>query len=157
MRYTQCLATAAQGMRGANEQASQERRREKKRAGNPDPALDAVFGAYPKPVKTKLLALRRLIFDTAKTVKGVGALEEALKWGQPSYLTSESKSGSTIRIDQVRAEAGQYAIYFHCQTDLVDPFASSIRSCAMAATAASCSTPRTSCPRPRCATAWHWR
>ena len=75
MRYTQCLATAAQGMRGANEQASQERRREKKRAGNPDPALDAVFGAYPKPVKTKLLALRRLIFDTAKTVKGVGALE----------------------------------------------------------------------------------
>ena len=78
--------------------------------------------AYPKPVKAKLLALRRLIFDTAKTTKGVGALEEALKWGQPSYLTTESKSGSTIRIDQVKAEAGRYAVYFHCQTDLVETF-----------------------------------
>ena len=78
--------------------------------------------AYPKPVKAKLLALRRLIFDTAKTTKGVGALEEALKWGQPSYLTTESKSGSTVRIDQVKAEAGRYAVYFHCQTDLVETF-----------------------------------
>jgi Domain of unknown function (DU1801) len=93
-----------------------------RRASNSDPAVDAVFGTYPKPVRTKLLALRRLIFDTANTTKGVGALEEALKWGQPSYLTSESKSGSTIRIDQVKAEAGRYAIYFHCQTDLVATF-----------------------------------
>jgi Domain of unknown function (DU1801) len=69
-----------------------------------------------------LLALRRLIFDTADTTEGVGALEEALKWGQPSYLTAESKSGSTVRIDQVKAEAGGYAVYFHCQTDLVETF-----------------------------------
>ena len=94
----------------------------KKRTGNSDPAVNAVFGAYPDPVKAKLLALRRLIFDTAKATKGVGALEEALKWGQPSYLTAESKSGSTIRIDQVKAEAGGYAVYFHCQTDLVETF-----------------------------------
>jgi hypothetical protein len=69
-----------------------------------------------------LLALRRLIFDTADTTEGVGALEEALKWGQPSYLTAESKSGSTVRIDQVKAAAGGYAVYFHCQTDLVETF-----------------------------------
>ena len=94
----------------------------RKRAENPDPAVEAVFSAYPKPVKSKLLALRRLILDTAKTTKGVGALEEALKWGQPSYLTTESKSGSTVRIDQVKAQAGQYAVYFHCQTDLVETF-----------------------------------
>ena len=94
----------------------------KKRTGNSDPAVNAVFGAYPDPVKAKLLALRRLIFDTAKATKGVGALEEALKWGQPSYLTAESKSGSTIRIDQVKTEAGRYAVYFHCQTDLVETF-----------------------------------
>ena len=85
-------------------------------------AADATFDAYPKPVKAKLLALRRLIFDTAKSTKGVGALEEALKWGQPSYLTPESKSGSTVRIDQVKATPGQYAVYFHCQTDLVETF-----------------------------------
>ena len=85
-------------------------------------AVEAVFDAYPKPVKTKLLALRRLIFDTARTTEGVGPLEETLKWGQPSYLTTETKSGSTIRIDQVKPAAGQYAVYFHCQTDLVETF-----------------------------------
>src|SRR5258708_28873412 len=94
----------------------------KTRAGSPDPAVEAVFGAYPKPVKAKLLALRRLIFDTAKLTKGVGALEETLKWGQPSYLTPETKSGSTIRIDQVKPAAGQVAGYFHCQTNLVETF-----------------------------------
>src|SRR6476659_7780729 len=121
-----------------------------KSAGGHDAAVEAVFEAYPQPVKSRLLALRRLIFDTAKTTTGVGALEEALKWGQPSYLTTESKSGSTIRIDQLKAEAGGYALYFHCQTDLVGRFASAIRNCAMAATAASCSTPTRSCPRLRC-------
>jgi len=88
----------------------------------PDPAVTAVFDAYPKAVKSKLLALRRLILDTAKTTAGVGALEEALKWGQVSYLTSETKSGSTIRIDRVKSAANQYAVYFHCQTDLVETF-----------------------------------
>ena len=94
----------------------------KPRADCSDPAVDAVFSAYPKPIKTKLLALRRLIFDTAEATNGVGRLEETLKWGQPSYLTPETKSGSTIRIDQVKSAANQYAVYFHCQTDLVETF-----------------------------------
>ncbi len=81
-----------------------------------------MFRAYPKPLKARLLALRRLIFDTAKTTTGVGALQETLKWGQPSYLTTETKSGSTIRIDRVKSAANQYAVYFHCQTDLVATF-----------------------------------
>jgi uncharacterized protein DUF1801 len=98
------------------------KRATEKAMGSPSAAIEAVFEAYPQPVKSRLLALRRLIFDTADTTKGVGALEEALKWGQPSYLTAESKSGSTIRIDQVKAEAGRYAVYFHCQTDLVETF-----------------------------------
>jgi len=94
----------------------------KKAAANPASAVEAVFDAYPKPVKAKLLALRRLILDTAKATSGVGALEETLKWGQPSYLTPETRSGSTIRIDQVKPEPGQYAVYFHCQTNLVETF-----------------------------------
>ena len=87
-----------------------------------DPAVDAVFDTYPTPLKTKLLALRRLIFETATTTPGVGALQETLKWGQPSYLTTETKSGSTVRIDQVKSAPDCYAIYFHCQTDLVETF-----------------------------------
>ena len=87
-----------------------------------DPKVAAAFSSYPKRLRDKLLALRRLILDTAKTTDGVGTLEETLKWGQVSYLTSASKSGSTIRIDQVRAEPDRYAIYFHCQTNLVETF-----------------------------------
>jgi hypothetical protein len=86
----------------------------------PAAAIDAVFKAYPPSTKAKLLALRRLILDTARTTDGVGRIEEALKWGQPSYLTPETKSGSTVRIDHV--EGKQYAVYFHCQTDLVATF-----------------------------------
>jgi hypothetical protein len=92
------------------------------RSGFADPAVAAAFETYPKSLKTKLLALRRLILDTAKTTKGVGAVEETLKWGQPSYLTSETRSGSTIRIDQVKSATNQYAVYFHCQTNLVETF-----------------------------------
>jgi uncharacterized protein DUF1801 len=94
----------------------------KPRSGLSNPAVDAVFGSYPKPVKAKLLALRRLIFDTAAATEGVGKIEETLKWGQPSYLTPETKSGSTIRIDRIKSSAHQYAVYFHCQTDLVETF-----------------------------------
>jgi len=91
-------------------------------AADSDSAVEAAFSAYPKPVKARLLALRRLILNTAKATKGVGTLEETLKWGQPSYLTPKTKSGSTIRIDQVKPVPGQYAVYFHCQTNLVETF-----------------------------------
>jgi hypothetical protein len=94
----------------------------KRHAGNSTSTVDAVFDAYPKPVKARLLALRRLILDTAKTTKGFGLVEETLKWGQPSYLTPQTRSGSTMRIDQVKPVPGQYAVYFHCQTNLVETF-----------------------------------
>jgi hypothetical protein len=91
-------------------------------SNRPGPAVAAVFDAYPKPLKSKLLALRRLILDTARKTKGVGTIEEALKWGQVSYLTLETKSGSTVRIDEVKSAPNRYAVYFHCQTDLVATF-----------------------------------
>lgn len=84
--------------------------------------IAAVFASYPDDARDKLLSLRQLILDTAATTEGVGVLEETLKWGQPSYLTSETKSGSTIRIDQTKAGNGQYAMYVHCQTDLIETF-----------------------------------
>lgn len=81
-----------------------------------------VFLAYPAKLRGRLVALRRLILKTAAKTQGVGAIEETLKWSQPSYLTAESKSGSTIRIDRVKTSDEKYAIYFHCQTDLVSTF-----------------------------------
>ena len=82
----------------------------------------AVFRGYPKELRSKLLALRELIFDTALSTRGVGPLEETLKWGQLSYLTAESRSGSTVRMDAVKERPGLYALYFHCQTNLVETF-----------------------------------
>jgi hypothetical protein len=87
-----------------------------------NPQVAAVFENYPKDVKSKLLLLRQLIFDLAAETDGVGALEETLKWNQPAYLTAASNSGSLIRIDQIKSQSGKYAMYFHCQTTLVDTF-----------------------------------
>ncbi len=82
----------------------------------------ATFKAYAQPAQGRLLDLRALIFDTATKTEGVGALTETLKWGQPAYLTPETKSGSTIRIDAIKTNPEQIALYFHCQTGLVPAF-----------------------------------
>ncbi len=87
-----------------------------------NPAIARLFDAYPETIKTRLMFLRQLIFDVASSTEGVGELEEALKWGQPGYLTTRTRSGSLIRIDQVKSLKGRYAMYFHCQTTLVDTF-----------------------------------
>lgn len=87
-----------------------------------DPAVKAVFAGYPQSVGANLLALRALILETAAQTAGVGRIQETLKWGQPSYLTPETKSGSTIRIDAVKNVAGQYALFFTCHTNLVETF-----------------------------------
>ena len=84
-----------------------------------DNGVAAVFGSYPRTVRAKLLALRKLILDTAAKTNGVGALQETLKWGQPSYLTAKSKSGTTIRIDQIRNDPTRYALYVNCQSNLI--------------------------------------
>lgn len=86
-----------------------------------DAKVRKLFDSYPAPVRADLIKLRKLIFDTARSLDGVGEIDETLKWGQPSYLTSESKSGSTIRIDALKDGDG-YAMYFHCQTNLVETF-----------------------------------
>lgn len=80
------------------------------------------FESYPPGIRKKLMALRTLILDVAAKTAGVGALEESLKWGEPAFITTDSKSGSTIRIAWRKARPTQYAMYFNCQTTLVDSF-----------------------------------
>ena len=82
----------------------------------------AVFDQYPERMREKLLFLRRLIIETAATTDGVGELEETLKWGEPSYLTPQTKSGSTVRIDWKKKKEDEYAMYFKCTTTLVESF-----------------------------------
>ena len=67
------------------------------------------------------MEIRALIFKCA-TAEEVGEITETLKWGEPAYLTSQSKSGSTIRIGWKPSDPARYAMYFNCQTTLVDTF-----------------------------------
>jgi len=89
-----------------------------------DRAVEEHFDSYPPKVRTKMLALRELVFTTAAKTPGVGELQETLKWGEPAYLTEQSKSGTTVRIDWKEKAPDQYAMYVHCQTGLVDTFRS---------------------------------
>jgi hypothetical protein len=83
------------------------------------PEVAATFDSYPSQFKKKLLELRQLILETAAEIESVGEIEETLKWGEPSYLTPKSKSGSTIRIAWKEAKKEQYSIFFKCTADLV--------------------------------------
>lgn len=87
-----------------------------------DSNVKAVFDAYSNDVKAKMMALRQLIFETASRIDGVGPLAETLKWGQPSYLTAQSKTGTTVRIDRIKAAPGHYGIFVHCQTSLLTTY-----------------------------------
>ena len=84
-----------------------------------NPEVERVFQNYPEPVRQKLLNLRRLILESAEEIIGITALEETLKWGEPSYLT---RFGSTLRIDWKRKNPDQYAMYFKCTSKLVPVF-----------------------------------
>lgn len=87
------------------------------------PEVKAKFDAYTTALRSRLLHLRQQIFSVAAADDRVGPLTETLKWGQPSYLTTQSKSGVTVRIDRIRQKAGQeeenYGLYVHCRTSLV--------------------------------------
>lgn len=82
------------------------------------------FDSYPAHVRPKLHFLRELILDEADKDESIGILEETLKWGEPSYLTVVSKSGTTVRIDWKPKMPNQYAIYVNCKTTLIDTFRS---------------------------------
>ena len=84
------------------------------------PDVRAAFDAFDTPARDGLLQIRALIFETAAADPAVGQLEETLKWGQPAYLTPETRSGSTIRLG-VPKEGG-FALYAHCQTTIISDF-----------------------------------
>lgn len=81
-----------------------------------------IFEKTPAAIRKRLLILRKLIFDIASKTPGVGAIEETLKWDSPSYLTSETQSGTTIRIDRIGSKEGKYGIFVHCQSNVVKQF-----------------------------------
>ncbi|RED53847.1 DUF1801 domain-containing protein [Aestuariispira insulae] len=68
------------------------------------------------------MELRALIYQVAAGIPEVGPLTETLKWGEPSYLTEESGSGTTIRINRDKKREGGLGLYVNCQTSLLGEF-----------------------------------
>jgi len=86
---------------------------------NSNPEVKKRINSYPKAAAKKLNHLRKIILATAKETEGITAMEETLKWGEPSYLV---KKGSTIRMDWKEKKPDQYAVYFKCTSKLVNTF-----------------------------------
>lgn len=85
-----------------------------------NPAVAQVFDGYPKNARSAVLKLRKLVIKSAREAEGVETLEETLKWNEPAYI---SNIGSSIRMAWNPARPEQYALYFICNTKLVDTFA----------------------------------
>ncbi|MBQ4825578.1 DUF1801 domain-containing protein [Leisingera sp. HS039] len=85
------------------------------------PGIEAAFDVLDPQARAGLLALRGLIFDTAAQSPEAGRIEEALRWGQPSYLTPERKTGTTLRLGVPKG--ARFALFVHCQSRLIPEFA----------------------------------
>ncbi|MCT7360742.1 DUF1801 domain-containing protein [Thalassolituus pacificus] len=83
-----------------------------------DKSVKTRFENYPDAVRNKLEVLRNLILKTAGHLQ-LGAIEESLKWGEPSYHV---KTGSPIRIDWKPDTPHNCYVFFNCNTKLVDTF-----------------------------------
>jgi hypothetical protein len=80
------------------------------------------FARYPEPIRMRLLTIRGMVFAIAADTNGVGPLTETLKWGEPAYLTEQSRSGTSIRLGVSRLAPDCCAVFFNCQTRLVSTF-----------------------------------
>lgn len=80
--------------------------------------VEALFATFPEQSRARLMALRARIFAVAAQHSEIGILEETLKWGQPSYLTEQTKSGTTLRIAPIKSEPEVVGMYVNCQTTL---------------------------------------
>lgn len=87
-----------------------------------EPAVRAVFEAFTPRVRSRLLDLRALVFETAESLPEVGPIVESLRWGQPAYLTLASKTGTTVRLGCKEPDSGWCEVLVHCQTDLIETF-----------------------------------
>jgi len=86
----------------------------------PTPVRD-VINSYPAPVRDGVLRLRSVIMDVAEGLPKIGPLEEALRWGQPAYLTPQTGAGSTLRLGPHKQAS--FAIFAHCRTTIIASYA----------------------------------
>ena len=90
----------------------------------PTPDVQAAFNAFPEPAREGLMQLRDLIFARAADLPRIGPLTEALRWGQPAYLTLQTGAACSLRIGLPPTSHGPdgFALFVHCRTDLIETF-----------------------------------
>ncbi len=82
--------------------------------------VQAYLDACKPDDRAGLLALRGLILARAAELPKAGRVVEALRWGQPAFLTPETGSGCSLRIGTFRG--GGFGLFVHCRTDLIERF-----------------------------------
>ncbi|MFW2513849.1 hypothetical protein ACNI3K_08745 [Demequina sp. SO4-13] len=85
------------------------------------PEVEAAIADYPRPVSDRIVELRGLVWEVAAAEPAIGRVIETLKWGQPSYLPAQPRTGTTVRIDRIGPGA-DVGVFTHCQTSLVEEF-----------------------------------
>lgn len=89
-------------------------------APRPTAEVQAVLDACTSPAREGLVALRKMIMRRAAELPAVGRLQEALRWGQPAYLTPDTKAACSLRIGT--APGGDFGLFVHCKTGLIEQF-----------------------------------
>lgn len=87
---------------------------------NPPQEIQSVISRWPASAQLRFHDIRQIVFEVAAEHPKVGPLTEALKWGEPSFLTLETGSGTTLRVcwkDKSPVDIGLFVI---CRTDLLD-------------------------------------
>lgn len=91
-------------------------------AATMSPDVSAIFDRYPEDMRNGLTVLRGLIFARAAELPSIGLVVEALRWGQPAYLTPDTGAGCSLRIGA--APECDFALFVHCKTGLIQNFVS---------------------------------
>jgi hypothetical protein len=73
-------------------------------AGKTDTQVSAVYESFDGADRARLEQLRGLVIASAKTINPELALEESLKWGQPSYVL---RGGSPMRLGWSKMKSRQ--------------------------------------------------
>lgn len=82
----------------------------------PAPLLDQ-FASWSEPAQKAAWDCRTLFHDIAAE-NALGALDESLKWGQPSWRPKRLRTGSTLRMSWSPASPDRLALFVDCKTDL---------------------------------------
>jgi hypothetical protein len=82
--------------------------------------VQQAFAACSRANQNGMHHLRGLIFATAARQPQIGRVVEDLRWGQPAYLTPDTKAACSLRIGPHRD--GGFALFVQCKTTLIADF-----------------------------------